>query len=85
MGTRYGQLDAAQAADLGYLPAKVLLDGKEIRNVSVINDIEGWIEVYKTDKDGHIIAYDGLNDPHTETFRMYGDVVYIPKEQDWRV
>lgn len=78
MGTKFGLLDAKDAYDLGYLPAKVLLDGEEVKGVTVVNDVDGWIEAYPKDETGERNPVLDDTGDGVKVERLYGDVVYIP-------
>lgn len=72
----YGRLTAQEAHQLGYLPAKILLNGQEMLNVSVVDDIEGWVDVLETDENGYFIS--DVENGGVKIRRMYGEVQYIP-------
>lgn len=77
---KYGRLTGREASKLGYLPARVLLDGVEITEVVTVDDVEGWIDVIVFDEKGdHVLL---LNDAGevlgVQTRRMHGIVVYLP-------
>jgi hypothetical protein len=72
----YGRLDVPTALALGYLPARVLLDGQEIHDCTVLDDSEGWVEVFKRNADGHYYLNETKDAAVTE--RLYGHVRYVP-------
>lgn len=77
---KYGRLDARDAANLGYLPAKVLLDGEEIEGVTVIDDVEGWIDVYPKDENGERLPVINETGDGPKIERLYGTVTYLPRK-----
>lgn len=73
---KYGRLTAQQANELGYIPAKIKLNGIYQENVLVIDDIEGWIEVIDTDQDGGWL----IENDELKTKKLFGQVEYFPRE-----
>lgn len=72
--TRFGRLDVETSLARGYLPARVYVDGEEVQHAIVVDDVEGWVEHYVTDKHGNIVtdADDGRR------ARRHGVVTYVP-------
>jgi hypothetical protein len=76
---RYGRLTAIQAHEKGYIPACVKVNGKEYSNSTVIDDNEGWIEVFVFDDKGvNLLTPEG----ELLTVRIHGEVEYIPNAID---
>ncbi len=77
MSTSFGRLTAEDACEKGYIPARVLVNGVETKNVSVVDDIEGWVDVYDFDKYHELQESQGEMD-HVPLKRIYGEIIYIP-------
>ena len=73
--TRFGRLDVETALARGYLPARVYVDGEEVQQAVVVDDVEGWVEHWLTDEDGNILT-DQWREPRRA--RRYGVVTYVP-------
>lgn len=76
-----GPLDARSANALGYIPARIFIDRLELDNVSIVDDVNGYVEVFLSDKTGEISLFgkeDGQEDLQVVYCKMYGEVVYIP-------
>ena len=82
MSQKYGRLSAKESNALGYLPAKVLLNGEPINECVLFDDNEGWVEVNKMDEDGnHVLHYDYDGNPDgIVTEVLYGEVTYLPNQ-----
>ena len=78
---KYGRLGVGDVRDLGYSPAKaqVFLDGQQVHDCFLLDDIEGWVEVYKRNAEGRIY----LNAARTEAVseRRYGRVQFVPNQR----
>jgi len=73
---KYGRLTGTEAAKLGYLPAKVYLNGTEIKDCVVFDDGEGWVDVYDRE-DGKVVVDNDGTGPRIK--RLHGVVVYSPR------
>lgn len=86
--TTFGLLDVDTAFNRGYLPAKVYLDGVEIDDPVVVNDIEGWVDCYVRDSKGNLIIdglVNGLYDEdrsYLRKLRHYGVITFVPFSED---
>lgn len=80
---RYGRLTGRQAADLGYLSAKVFVDGNEVAGCVEFDDGEGWADIYDLEE-GQTVPV--LNEEGTgiKIKRVFGQVRYIPNEKGER-
>lgn len=78
---KYGRLSARRASELGYLPARVFVNGEEIFGCHEFDDSEGWADVYAYDEKGRpILSYNELGLINGQmSVRLSGDIVYIPK------
>lgn len=77
---KYGRLTAMEASRLGYLPAKVYVNGEEVLGCSEFDDVEGWADVYAYDERGRAILNEsGLG---VKTVRIRGVVEYYPNGID---
>lgn len=72
---KYGRLDALESFRLGYVPAKVFVDGNEVDGCTVFDDIEGWADLNLVDETGHYYADDT---GRVASKRVYGKVEYRP-------
>ena len=50
---------------------KAYLNGEFVKNCVAANEEEGWVEIYKTDSDGHVLLN---NWRETETEKKFGKV-----------
>lgn len=74
---RYGWMDVDRALAAGHLPAQITLDGVEVEDVTVVDDIAGYVVCFVRDSQTTCVV--NPEEPDTLlTVRKYGRVRYVP-------